>query len=630
MAVDSRFTEASTQARSILDGIWSHYIESELRPAVQRTGDFHAFGHPDERNHSAHFHLDRTLDNYAGRLPGLVRRSGSKGQIATLDTNRMADELTAMRRSMEGSFAGPLDEFTHWLERHLTETLPFGQIDAVLNEARNAIKLPTPLPPVAERISSSDTQDPFRRDLMAFLRAPIDSIGQKVRDTAADLKHHAADGNFLYFLDHSPHHERRAELDRRTEAERHLHWFAVQLGAKSGQFDESLLPRLESWLYDHLIAEPLRELDHLAASPLSKPQRRNHTHSAKKSAADALDEQRNHWRAQVGNLRVEHEQTIERDGCWGTCFDVYHPYPFTGRGDVDEALSRFPVAVFLPHGFGERRPAHETPVVLAMGGIGAPYEHSGFILPMLLDMGIAVVLVESPLAGQRGLVKNLPVDLGRELRPLIDRGVPLDPPFLARLMDGVARDVRAVFGLMAERYDLVDPRRALFGISMGTLFTSFAFMRDGLGQRLLGVIGHGDLAAFARSYFAPHKDLACSLLGKVAEWMSGPLNGLLRDRFGVQDATAFIPFARLLCHVAAHPDSAREANAITFVNRVGADRPVRYLVGEHDPMCPPGDTRAFTSIVANGETEVVPGMGHDARIPETRSFLERHLADWRA
>lgn len=82
-------------------------------------------------------------------------------------------------------------------------------------------------------------------------------------------------------------------------------------------------------------------------------------------------------------------------------------------------------------------------------------------------------------------------------------------------------------------------------------------------------------------------------------------------------------------HLPAHPDEARDANPFTYVDRVSANRPVRYLVGERDDLCAPGDTRVVSAIVANGATEVVPGMGHEARVSGTRAFLQRHLADWR-
>lgn len=576
--------------------------------------------------------LDRTLDDYAHRVAKLVTRTGFLGRTANLDVNRMTDELTAMKRSVEGSFSGPLGEFVVWLERHLTETLPFDDLDALLDGARKGVYLPTPLPPVAERVSAGDTQDPFRLNLTAFLREPQASMGRRVRAQAAEMQHHAAAGDYLYFLDHSPHHDVRAKLAEGVEAERHLHWFAAQLGAKPSQHDESLLPRLEAWLYEHLVTAPLRELEALAAGPPPEPSlwARDHDGSDKPQSPsdDPLAERRRAVRAQIGDLRVEYEREIVRDGCRGTCIGLHHPYSFTGRGDVDDALSRFPIALFLPDRFGERRPAHQTPVVLGMAGIGAPYEWNGFVVPTLLEMGIAVVLLESPLAGQRGLVRSAPVWIGRELRPLVDRGVPFDPPFLARLMDGVSRDVRAVFGLLGEQHDLVDPRQALFGVSMGTLFTAFPFMRDGVGQRLLGVIGHGDLAAFCRSYFEPYASLAAGLFGHAIEGLARPWNDLARP-LGAHDVTSLFPFARMLRHIADHPDEARDANPFTFVDRVSAGRPVRYLVGELDELCAPGDTRVVSAIVANGETEVVPGMGHDARIPETRAFLQRHLADWR-
>ena len=75
------------------------------------------------------------------------------------------------------------------------------------------------------------------------------------------------------------------------------------------------------------------------------------------------------------------------DGRQGSRYWVHHPYGFTGNQVVDERLSAYPVAVFQP----ATRPTHETPIVLGLQGMAAPYQSNGFLVSTLLDMGIACV-----------------------------------------------------------------------------------------------------------------------------------------------------------------------------------------------------------------------------------------------
>ena len=65
------------------------------------------------------------------------------------------------------------------------------------------------------------------------------------------------------------------------------------------------------------------------------------------------------------------------------------------------------------------------------------------------------------------------------------------------------------------RQALGDGRVALFGVSLGCLLASFAFARDGVGQRLLGAIGHADLNLFARSYAPPLTPLCTPIASTV-------------------------------------------------------------------------------------------------------------------
>jgi hypothetical protein len=85
-------------------------------------------------------------------------------------------------------------------------------------------------------------------------------------------------------------------------------------------------------------------------------------------------------------------EPLTLDGRPGNRYWVSHPYTFTGSAAVDERLSGYPVAVFLPYG----RPAQETPLVVGLQGMAAPYQWNAFLVPTLLELGIACVLFDTP------------------------------------------------------------------------------------------------------------------------------------------------------------------------------------------------------------------------------------------
>ncbi|QIR37920.1 hypothetical protein HCG51_15190 [Tolypothrix sp. PCC 7910] len=89
-------------------------------------------------------------------------------------------------------------------------------------------------------------------------------------------------------------------------------------------------------------------------------------------------------------------------GVNGDRYWFYEPYPYTGIADIDERLSGFPVAVFLP----PHCPLQQTPLVIGLQGMSAPYGWNAFIVPTLTQMGIAVALFDTPFAGERSLVRT--------------------------------------------------------------------------------------------------------------------------------------------------------------------------------------------------------------------------------
>lgn len=120
---------------------------------------------------------------------------------------------------------------------------------------------------------------------------------------------------------------------------------------------------------------------------------------------------------------------ITFDGVSGHRYWIHEPFNFTGVPDIDEQLSCFPVAVFLPHD----RPTHQTPLVIGIQGMCAPYGWNAFIVPTLTQMGIAVALFDTPLAGERGLARTFSGLVQNEIAPLLDRRISLDTQLLLRI-----------------------------------------------------------------------------------------------------------------------------------------------------------------------------------------------------
>jgi hypothetical protein len=307
------------------------------------------------------------------------------------------------------------------------------------------------------------------------------------------------------------------------------------------------------------------------------------------------------------------------EGREGLRYWVHSPFTFTGHAEADDRLSGYPVYVFQPRG---RAPA-ETPVVIGLQGMAAPLQWNAFLVPTLLDMGIACVLFDTPLAGERSLVCNFRGDIVNEVVPLIKRRVRVGVALVPRLMEAVAHDFRTVLDLLGERHGLGADRLALFGISLGALMSAFSFLRDGVGGRLLCAIGHPDLPRFARSY-APRltpviASLPGRLVGRVASLCRVPL---------VRATTDFLHILRELKGKGPH---ALAANPMAYAERCGPDRPVRMLLGGADPLVRVADAQNAARLFLDTQCYVVPGLGHggDGFVHHVRTFLGTQLGDWK-
>ncbi len=309
---------------------------------------------------------------------------------------------------------------------------------------------------------------------------------------------------------------------------------------------------------------------------------------------------------------------MELAGRHGLRYWVHHPLKFCGHADVDERMSGYPVAVFQP----PSRPAHETPLVIGLQGLSAPYTQNAFILPTLLDRGIACVLFEEPAAGERSVVRAYNGDVLTELQGFADRGVRITARLVIGLFHAVARDYATVLRLIEERHGLTDRRRALFGVSLGALLSSYVFLKHRVGERLLGAIGHADLPHFAHSYapwFRPAAPfLPVHVLGDWVTLFAGP-----RLHVG-------LAFLAVLNEMTKDRGPVREINPMTYADRIGEGRRVRFLVGADDPLVRTEDAAACAARFPDGACYVVPGLGHggDALAGHVGYYLATQLGDW--
>jgi hypothetical protein len=310
-------------------------------------------------------------------------------------------------------------------------------------------------------------------------------------------------------------------------------------------------------------------------------------------------------------------EPITLEGRSGWRYWVRHPYVFTGNRDVDERLSGYPVALFQPHG---RKP-EETPVLVGLQGMAQPYVFNSFLVPTLLDMGIACVLFDTPLAGERSLVRNGLGDVVGEIVPLVARRVHIRSSLLQRIMEAVARDLQTVLGIAGDRHGLRDGRRALFGVSLGSLLTAFAFLRDGTGERLLGTIGHADLPRFARSYTPSTARWMATLPARVLAELGG--------WFYSQGLAAGLQFVAVLNELAHGSAALAVSNPMNYAVKAGARR-IRYLIGDIDPVVRVDDVKWCVDRFPDGACYVVPGLAHggDNFAGHARYYVQTQLGDW--
>ena len=346
-------------------------------------------------------------------------------------------------------------------------------------------------------------------------------------------------------------------------------------------------------------------------------------------------------------LTVLSATPIRLGGQPGARYRVSRPAVYTGHDDLDEAFSTFEAVVLAPAG----RSPEAAPVVTLLNGITVGLDRGLPVAVALARDGIGVVLMDTPLGGSRrpgGFSGDR--NPSAALAEIARRGVALDVPFAGRLFDGVAADLPAVLGLAAARHGLDEAARpfatgvtggstaeggrvALVGVSFGALLSALAFGRDGLGQRLVGAIGHPGLAAMATGFAGSIARAAGLPPAVVAGGAAlGPLAEAAARRVGGDAAVGAFRLARLFLRLG---KGAPGVDPLGFAGRVSAHRPVAFLAGAADPVAPPAAVRAAVAAYATHTVETAPGLGHGwypagggTFNTDLERFVLRHLADW--
>ncbi|TAE56830.1 MAG: alpha/beta hydrolase [Nostocales cyanobacterium] len=321
------------------------------------------------------------------------------------------------------------------------------------------------------------------------------------------------------------------------------------------------------------------------------------------------------------DTKIHGADQINYEGINGDRYWFYEPYNYTGIADIDDRLSGFPVAVFLP---SHRKP-QDTPLIIGLQGMCAPYQWNHFIIPTLTQMGIAVALFDTPFGGERSLVRTFTASVENEIKPLIERGINFDTQLLAKVFEKTALDIKNVHNFCCEKYHLSE-RLGLFGVSMGVLFSGYAFTAYGVGDRLLGTIGHADLPSFANSWGRGIlTDLAASPLGNLAELILEKMQPQLKP---------MVQMLRLANNLK-YPDKyAQIFNPMSYIEKVELPRKARFLVGAEDPLVDIKNAQSCAKCFPDGECYIVPGLGHGNSkfglkfTDHVRYFLGTQLGDW--
>jgi len=328
-------------------------------------------------------------------------------------------------------------------------------------------------------------------------------------------------------------------------------------------------------------------------------------------------------------IHIHGPDPIEMAGRHGARYWVYHPFTVTNNKEIDDRLTSYPVVVFTP----TNRCASETPVLFSLQGMAAPMEWNAFLIPVLMDMGIATVMFESPLGGERSYARLHNGNIAQEIFPLLQKNVNFGSETLAKMMDIICQDFKLIReDILKKRHNLTSDKIALLGVSLGVILSGYAFCKDGFGQRLLGVIGHLDVPKFARSYMGIGYNIYSPIIGDAVQKVLMSVNA----KFGFNGwYVGFLPLLKLLTELVGMQSTDTLYNALNPISHADnvKGRVVSLLVGEDDPLVNVEDAKKCAAHV-NGNCYVVPGLKHGVCsfgpdfCQHVSFYVRTQLGDW--
>ncbi|MCC7431271.1 hypothetical protein IT568_10535 [bacterium] len=263
-------------------------------------------------------------------------------------------------------------------------------------------------------------------------------------------------------------------------------------------------------------------------------------------------------------LRVTQKESREWWGFFLHRLRITQKRNWLGISKVDRKLSNYDVYVAVPNRKGK------IPVLFSLQGISAPIEFSFYQIKPVLDLGIAWVGVDTPFGGSRSITNKKTHAFPTILAKLKSLGVHnFSPSYCFPIIN---EDLNNLLSLVLPKFFEVDNQKvALVGVSFGTMLASWSFINNRFGQRMIGLIGHGN----------------AHFLGKH--------------------------------------------NPLHFAHEVKFPRKYHLMLGENDPLIAPEMAYQLINKMPNGSIEIAKNVTHGGGMFETASLnsIRNQLFDWK-
>lgn len=143
---------------------------------------------------------------------------------------------------------------------------------------------------------------------------------------------------------------------------------------------------------------------------------------------------------------------------------------------------------------------------------------------------------------------------------------------------------------------------AWVGFSLGTVLAARSFIAHEIGDLLIGVVGHADIARSAKAY-------AGTVVPTLASTAAGNLAEVVLSK-GWGWPTGWMPFLSSVQQIIQNRDGI--ADVLSPLTRAGTcgSRRACFIVGDTDHLATPDDARNCAARFPCGDVKVVPGLGH--------------------